>query len=506
MGSPVCHIDYDSHSIIAASMISRPKSAPSMSNSSGPFSHDHEILFYCPPDWTNPIARCGSDVWEKDKKTHPEPQPWFHPFTRDMLQVAQIVDIKHYPRIMEKGKIRVIIVIAFGQRAHPTINTPTANSQSLKVWSMLKVIELWVPADPIAILSQKTSNQYSTFSVEIEQVRDCVRINPSDVINYESIEPRQKQIRMNGGIVKLYSAQELSRHSKTAIGRAQESVHMDVDTKTVDCIAIFGTQKSDTASAMIIKKVLFRDGDENSSLAKKTYSNKALSQEVSRMTLFPDRSGYEHLLVLFNLQGIAMIWDWINDRQIPQLRMHLDDKCAQRAEAALKLRGFNYCNNPVSNNSALSAHFPHRRVHYWGVQVSSTLEVDFLDHLNTNNMTSANTNDKSKYGGMFRILTIADGEEQERESYWWNITGDDRNGPSAARGALPTGPGDRTVPTSPFKIDLGIPKSHFAQPATAPFTGGTFHTDPSFNTNSFNVPFGQPASTSSFGRSNIGPW
>ncbi|KAF9912975.1 hypothetical protein EC991_007589 [Linnemannia zychae] len=270
-------------------MFSHPKAAPFMSNSGGGGheKHDHEILFYKLPDLTNPIARCGSDVWEQDKKTHPEPQPWFHPFTRDMLQVAQIVEIKHFPRNIVQGNMRVIIVIAFGRRAH----SATANSQALKVWSMLKVIELWLPTFPMSVLSQKTSNQYSNFCPEIKQVRDCVRISPSDVVNYESLEPRQNQITMHGRIVKLYSVQEPSRHPNTVLGRAQESVHMDVDTGTVDCIAIFGIQDSDIASAMVIKKVLFRDRDENSSFAKRAYSNLAFSQGVRRMTLFPERSG-----------------------------------------------------------------------------------------------------------------------------------------------------------------------------------------------------------------------
>ncbi|KAG0258482.1 hypothetical protein BGZ95_004942 [Linnemannia exigua] len=476
MGSPVYHFDHDTHSVIAASMVICPKSAPSKSNGDDSCPHDQEIMFFSHHDMTNPIARCGSDVWEKDNKTFPQPQPWFHPFTRDMLQVAQVVEIKHYPRDVIKGNMRVIIVIAFGRRAHPPVNNPTG-AHILGVWLMLKVIELRVPMNPLAILPRDTLSQYSTSCVEIKQIRDCVRINPDDVVNYESIEPRQNQITMHGRVVKLYSA---LRHLGTRIGRGQESIHMDVDTsRTVDCIAIFGTQDTDTASAMVIRKVLFRDGDQYSNLDKKTYSNRALSQGVSRMTLFPDRSGYEHLLVLFNQNGIDMIWDWINDKQIPQLRMPFDDKCAQRIRMALLIRGVTAGSNLVGNDGVIvGAQFPRCKVHYWGVQVSSDLDTSF-----TNGRESANDD------STFRILTMADGTRDEWESCWWVITGDCRLGPSSARTTSPTSVSEMTVPTNPSKIDLRTLRTSLTPSVTSPFTdhGGTSHINPSV-TRPSNVP------------------
>ncbi|KAG0373285.1 hypothetical protein BGX24_011899 [Mortierella sp. AD032] len=481
MESPVYHFDHDTHSVIAALMVIRPKSAPSKSNNGDPCPHDHEIRLYSQYDMTNPIARCGSDVWEKDNKTFPFPQPWFHPFTRDMLQVAQVVEIKHYPRDVIKGNMRVVIVIAFGRRAHPPVNNPT-DSPILGVWLMLKVIELRVPMNPLATLSRDTSNQYSTSRVEIKQIRDCVRINPDDVVNYESIEPRQNQITMHGRAVKLYSA---LRHFETRTGRGQESIRMDVDTnRMVDCIAIFGTQDTDAASAMVIRKVLFRDGDQFSNLDKKSYSNRALSQGVSRMTLFPDRSGYEHLLVLFSQNGINMIWDWINDKEIPQLRMPFDDKCPQRVEMALLLRGVTTGSNLVGKGSVIvGAQFPRRRVHYWGVQVSSVLDTSFT-----------NVRDSANDDGTFRILTMAD----ECESCWWVITGNDRLGPSAARTTPPTNVSDMAVPTSPSKIDLRALRASVAQPATPSFSarGGASHMNTSV-TRPSNVPLRNQQSTES---------
>ncbi|KAF9119219.1 hypothetical protein BGX30_004010, partial [Mortierella sp. GBA39] len=139
MGSPIYNIDQHSHTAIAASMITRPKSVPSRSNGGDPRPHDHEILLYNLPDLTDPIARCGSDVWEKDKTTGSQAQPWYHPFTHDMMQVAQVVEIKHYPEDTVGG-MRVVVVIAFGQRARPWVNNAT-DSHILGVWLMLKVIE-----------------------------------------------------------------------------------------------------------------------------------------------------------------------------------------------------------------------------------------------------------------------------------------------------------------------------------------------------------------------------
>ncbi|KAK3831509.1 MAG: hypothetical protein J3R72DRAFT_455028, partial [Linnemannia gamsii] len=206
MGSPNYNIDRETGTVVAASMITRPKSVPSKSVGGDPRPHDHEILFYNLPDLTNPIARCGSEIWEMDKKG--TALPWYHPFTRDMMQVAQVVEIKHYPKTIEKGNMRVVIVIAFGQRARPLVNNAT-DSHILGVWLMLKVIEVWVPAHPQAVLTKSMMNHFRADpSVDNLTIRSCIRINPLDIVNFESLEPRQNQITMHGRIVKLYSADE----------------------------------------------------------------------------------------------------------------------------------------------------------------------------------------------------------------------------------------------------------------------------------------------------------
>ncbi|KAG0285564.1 hypothetical protein BGZ96_010197 [Linnemannia gamsii] len=430
MGSPIYNIDRDSHTAIAASMITRPKSVPSKISGGDPRPHDHEILFYNLPDLTNPIARCGSDVWEKDKKggsqAGPQAQPWYHPFTRDMMQVAQVVEIKHYPDDIDGG-MRVVVVIAFGQRARPWVNNAT-DSHILGVWLMLKVIEIRVPVTHMTPLSNWMMNHFrAPPGLEPKMVRECIRIDPLRVVRYESLEPRQHQITMHGRIVKLYSAYEPLPSQAGTTGGIQELAPMDVDPprRKVDCIAIFGTQNSDVASAMVIKKVLFND-DDKSDLGRRTYSNKAVSRGVSCMTLFPDHSGYEHLLVLFNQHGRGMVWDWVKEKQITQLHMPIDSKNRNRGN---RRSGDGVANNEAvtettlatAGNQAADAGVvgtpsPRRRVYYWGVQVSAALEVSFPEDLN--NVDNDNNNNT------FRIVTMADGAGDEWESCWWNITMD----------------------------------------------------------------------------------
>ncbi|KAF9122056.1 hypothetical protein BGX30_002236 [Mortierella sp. GBA39] len=389
MSSPIYNIDRKTRTTVAASMITRPMSVPSKSVGSDPRPHEHEILFYSLPDLTNPIARCGSEIWEMDKANTSD--PWFHPFTRDMMQVAQVVEIKHYPKTVVAGNMRVVIVIAFGQRAQPLINNATA-SHIIGVWLMLKVIEVWVPAYPQSILTKSLMNHFRADpSIDDIAVRKCVRINPDDVVNFESIQPRQTHTTMHGRYVKLYSADE-----PLSLAGGQKPEDMDVDAREkVDCIAIFGTQNSPMASAMVIKKVLFRDGPVYADLGSRTYSNLAVSRGVSCMALFPEFSGYEHLLVLFNQHGRGMVWDWVNQKHITQLHMSIDDK--RKA-------------NPSPP--------PHRRFYYWGVQVSSDLELSFPDDLETD--------DNAKHNGVFRIVAMADSPDStdphKWESCWWNIT------------------------------------------------------------------------------------
>ncbi|KAH7049576.1 hypothetical protein BKA57DRAFT_528816 [Linnemannia elongata] len=430
MGSPVYNIDRDSQTAIAASMITRPKSAPSNSNGDDSRPHDHELLFYNLPDLTNPIARCGSDVWEKDQKTGAHVQPWYYPFIRNHMQVAQVVEIKHYPEDTVGG-MRVVVVIAFGQRARSWINNDT-DLHLLEVWLMLKVIEMRVPVTPMTRLSSSMMNHFrASPSLEPKVTRKCFRISPDNVVRYESLTPRQHQIPMQGRIVKLYSALEPLPPQEATTGGCQPSTSTNTNTRRkVDCIAIFGTQKTDVSSAMIMKKVLFCDNDA-SDLGRKTYSNKAVSRGVTCMTLFPDHSGYERYIVLLNRHGRGMVWDWVHEKQITQLHLPIDkikstgDRRADDEPAniggvvASTLATVKYQASDAIMDVASSSR---RGVCCWGVQVSAALNVSFPEDPNY----ADNSN------GTFRIVTMADDPNDEWDLCWWDIAMDELQEPMAS--------------------------------------------------------------------------
>ncbi|OAQ22723.1 hypothetical protein K457DRAFT_25755 [Linnemannia elongata AG-77] len=443
MGSPIYNIDRDSQTAIAASMITRPKSVPSNSNGDDPRPHDHELLFYNLPDQTNPIARCGSDVWEKDQKTDTQALPWYHPFTCDQDTV---------------GGMRVVFVIAIGECARPW-DENTIDSNSFGARLMLKVIEVRVPVTPMTRVSTSMMNHVRASPIlEPKVARKCFRVNPDSVFKYESLEPRQNLITMHGPIVKLYSALEPLPLPTTTTEANHPSKSVDVDTRRkVDCIVIFGMQESVVSSAMVIKKVLFCD-DEASDLGRKTYSNKAVGRRVSCLALFPDHSGYEHYLVLFNYHGRGMVWDWVHEKMIAQLHLPIDkfkstgdrrsgDEPANIggiADSTLATAG-NLERDAVIN----MASSPHRIVCYWGVQVSAALGASFPE--DPNNTDNSN--------GTFRIVTMAEVRPNgEWESCWWDINMDELQEPMASLPAPPiidrSKSGSRSKPTNAARSPL----------------------------------------------------
>ncbi|KAF9121413.1 hypothetical protein BGW39_010561 [Mortierella sp. 14UC] len=80
------------------------------------------------------------------------------------MQVVQVVEIKHYRETIIMGDMHVL---------------------------MAKVIEVLVPAYPWTVFTMSMMDRFQAEpSVDDITVRNCVRINPDDVVNYESLGPR----------------------------------------------------------------------------------------------------------------------------------------------------------------------------------------------------------------------------------------------------------------------------------------------------------------------------
>lgn len=434
--SPTYSIDNESNTAIAASMTTRPVTS-FKSFGTDPRPHEHRILFYNLPDLSRPIAVCERHIWEQDYTSNSTKFPWHHPFTRDMMQVAQVVAIKHFPKHVKKGKFRLIIVIAFGQRSRPLLRQ-TNLSHALSIWLLLKVIELWIPVQPFALVDTALINHFQrTTPLKPHQVKPCHLIDLSDITNVESLEPRQHQITMRGYVVKLFTAegpQPPLKSTSTTFKRQQSTKTIRRrKSNQVDCIAVFGIQYSDIASAMVIKKILFKTGNNN--ISHSTYSNKAYSVRVSSLTLFPDNSGYERMLVLINHHGRDVIWDWVNEKKVIGLNLPIDRKVTN---SQLEKQQHNNQPNEQQNNNHSTTDPPRSKIYYWGVQV--TLPV-FTDNLSSNINTST-----------FRIVTMGDGLNDEIESCWWNVDFRSLNHSVAPLTAPPIV--DRNSPYSPIDPEI----------------------------------------------------
>ncbi|KAG0362968.1 hypothetical protein BC939DRAFT_68624 [Gamsiella multidivaricata] len=387
-GSPVYHIDYESNTIISASMLMRSVASTPPAVADPLF--DRQILLYILPDLTHPIAVCGSEFWTAEREGG---RPWHHPFEAAHMQVAQVMDIRHYPDTIVNGHMRVVMVLAFGENARP-VAEDQSDTQILDIWLIVRVIEIFVRvpatsgprASPVALLTSQGPDPWTEPSRHSSPSSDLVPIKG----RVETIEPSQLGMFMRGRIAKLYTATvpmmvQGQGNGSSGSNGSNRSNGASVQ-ETLDCITLFGIQNSDSSPAVVIKKVLFlADRTRGNS----SWSKKQISRGVSCMTLFPYHSNFERMLVLFNRHGRGMIWDWVNERQVAQLHLRVDEQgSAQDTAEAAALR---------------------RRLYYWGVQVSWAIEVPIPPRTDAKQRCS------------FRIVTLADGEGSEWESCWWHV-------------------------------------------------------------------------------------
>ncbi|CAO3574534.1 unnamed protein product [Mortierella alpina] len=451
IGSPVYHIDDASNTTIAASMLARfSRSTPGADSPAAVVGDlgDRQILLYSLPDLTHPLAICGREFWTGDRDNGDR---WYAPFEEGLLQVVQVVDIKHYPETVVDNQMRVVIVLAFGENAGPL--TQDANEmQILDVWRLVKIIEIWIPTVPAGTSIASTS-LLASFGIEpapssrpqagctaFHSIPSCVRPRMGRV---ETLVTSINDNLMRGRISKLYTAQI---QSPTVQDQGVDEGHdptsqnvrgEELKSETVDCIAIFGIQHTDAAPAIVAKKIIFLDDKVR---ADASWSRKPISRGVSCMTLFPYHSNFERMLVLFNRHGRGIIWDWVNERQVAHLHMPSDDRL-RRPKPSTPSSASNYTTpsgypssfssfsepmngvssaivpttdqnptQPANTPSVMEGERPN--LYYWGVQVSWTIELPYPRHSDSQRRCS------------FRIVTLADGTTNEWESCWWHVDSD----------------------------------------------------------------------------------
>ncbi|KAF9921281.1 hypothetical protein BGZ65_010484, partial [Modicella reniformis] len=236
----------------------------------------------------------------------------------------------------------------------------------------------------------------------------------------ETIPPSLNQILFRGRVVKLYTStipSTAQQGNKEAPSKQWEHSHQQGE-ETVDCITLFGLEYADSSSALVIKKVLFVDKARGDA----SWSKRMISRGVSCMTLFPPHSNYGRMMVMVNRHGRGMIWDWVHEKQIAQLHLPSDRQTGgtDNTSPPASTAGSNATasTDPVAANTEqvnpvvtgeTVAPAPSREVYYWGVQVSWTVEVPTPPPLD------------SKLPCSFRIVTLADGNENQWETSWWHV-------------------------------------------------------------------------------------
>ncbi|KAF9216693.1 hypothetical protein BGZ59_008519 [Podila verticillata] len=367
IGSPVYHTDSVAKSTIAASIVARPLPLPEgvLVNQS----YEHRLLLYSFPDLTSPIAVCDSELWLERAKSA---SPW-----NNAPQVTQVIDIKHHPRSRDaQGKMRVLVLLAFGDNAGP-LAQEGGDLHILDIWKLVMAIELWIPA--------ASSDSIYTMQ-ELGQVGFVL--------------PTTRNRPFRGRMANLYTAPD------------------PVTQEPLDCMALFGIQYSAESRAIIIKTVLFQDE------ALYPYSKKTLGRNVSCMTTFPSDSGYERLLVIFNRLGRGMIWDWVNEKQVAQLHLPQDEaRRTGRQEEQDSAGPSTTVTTQTQEGQAtpatestlpagVGAAGQDPELYFWGVQVNWAVELPHTLPVDPTQRRS------------FRIVILADGALSEWKACWWHVDSD----------------------------------------------------------------------------------
>jgi len=498
VASPVYSTDLKSKTTLAGSLVARPivngnGKAALPANAAEQQVFDFKVLLHAIPDLTQSVAVLTSDLWTADQ---PGGGSWSSPFAPKDLPVVQLVELKHFPmaestlpgskrRRSSRPEMRVLVTLAFGQ------NVGEQDMLLLDVWRLIKVIEVFIPCiststtvDPgVGSHSRSASSSSSSSSV---QPLGHVRLGRTETIKISTNDDmRCRVVKIYSAVVSIKSAYDIQKaliQSQSQSQSALISAHIQASTcasliggdpmfasfqsmnpaenngpipdnpgvvgkcplgavkdkmVTIECIAIFGIQNSETSSAMVARKILFTSRERTVGLTKTlgdaSWDKRTLSRGVSCMTLFPYYSGYERFLVMFNRYGRGMIWDWVNECQVAQLRMPSDVgvKDGKIVKQNSQAEGNPASSQAIPSSGAFSLQTqeqssatdgegdrevspvanPNRWLSYWGAQVSFTETPDPFKM-------------DVKKSRSFRIVILADGRNDEWESTWWHVDGD----------------------------------------------------------------------------------
>ncbi|KAF9342701.1 hypothetical protein BGX26_007019, partial [Mortierella sp. AD094] len=170
---------------------------------------DHQIAVYGQSNHNTPITIIPSSFWahkDADKQLKPE-------LAIGNLGYAQLKDMKHFPA--KDGRIRVVFVVAFGERDQIPTDSDDRDMYIVDVWSLLRIIEVYIPPPT-------SSSGSPAGSIPIKG-------------RVKTIAPRQDVVRIQ--IFKIYSAINQSSGGMQAIEPS--------------CMALFPAQ-SDFESLLVI--------------------------------------------------------------------------------------------------------------------------------------------------------------------------------------------------------------------------------------------------------------
>ncbi|KAF9988530.1 hypothetical protein BGZ65_000600 [Modicella reniformis] len=141
---------------------------------------EYQVAIYGLQDHGRPLATIPSSFWARpDIDIH-----LGYDFTPERLGVAQLMDVKQFPdRRDSQGRMRVVLILAFGDRNAAPLGAEDGDVQFLDTWLLIKVVEIFI-CDTLSAGDRKIGGRV------------------------ETIVPNSRQEHIRGRAVRLYSTKD----------------------------------------------------------------------------------------------------------------------------------------------------------------------------------------------------------------------------------------------------------------------------------------------------------